>query len=122
MTHLVVGELCADIVVTLDGDPDAEIEFGQAERLVPATEVVMGSSSAITACGLARLDVPTALVSVVGDDLLGGFLLGELRDRRVDTTNVRVDGSLPTGTSTILTRPDGDRAILTALARSVRSP
>ena len=93
----------------------ATIEFGQAERIVPATEVVMGSSSAITACGLARLGVPTALVSVVGDDLLGGFLLGELRDRGVDTTYVRVDGSLPTGTSTILTRPDGDRAILTAL-------
>ncbi len=111
MTHLVVGELCADIVVTLDAD----VEFGQAERIVPATEVVMGSSSAITACGLARLGVPTALVSVVGDDLLGGFLLGELRDRGVNTTYVRVDRSMPTGTSTILTRPDGDRAILTSL-------
>ena len=111
MTHLVVGELCADIVVALDGDP----VFGQAETIVPSTQVVMGSSSAITACGLARMGVETQLVSVVGDDLLGGFLLDELRRREVDVRHVRLDGSVPTGTSTILTRPDGDRAILTAL-------
>jgi sugar/nucleoside kinase (ribokinase family) len=108
---LVVGELNADIVVQLDSAP----RFGDYEHVVPRTEIVLGSSSAITACGAARMSVPTSLVSVVGSDLLGGFVLDELRRRTVDTTGCRVDDTIPTGTSTILTLPDGDRSILTAL-------
>ena len=107
---LVVGELCADIVVELDAPP----EFGQAETLVRRTTVVLGSSSAITACGTARLGVPTAMVGVVGNDLLGTFVTSELRRRGVDISGCVVDGTTPTGSSTILTLPSGDRSILTA--------
>jgi sugar/nucleoside kinase (ribokinase family) len=108
---LVVGELNADIVVQLDEAP----QFDDFEHVVPRTDIVLGSSSAIMACGAARMSVPTSLVSVVGDDLLGRFVVDELRSRDVDTSAVRVDGGVPTGTSTILTLPDGDRSILTAL-------
>jgi sugar/nucleoside kinase (ribokinase family) len=108
---LVVGELNADIVVQLDEAP----RFDDFEHLVPRTDIVLGSSSAIMACGAARMSVPTSLVSVVGDDLLGRFVVDELRSRDVDTSAVRVDGGVPTGSSTILTLPDGDRSILTAL-------
>jgi sugar/nucleoside kinase (ribokinase family) len=108
---LLVGELNADIVVQQDATP----RFGDCEHIVPRTDVVLGSSSAIMACGTARMSVPTSLVSVVGDDLLGRFVLGEVRSRDVDTSGVRVDDTLSTGTSTILTLPDGDRSILTAL-------
>jgi sugar/nucleoside kinase (ribokinase family) len=108
---VVVGELNADIVVALD-DPPA---FGQAEQIVRATQLVLGSSSAITACGAARMGVPTTLVSVVGDDMLGRFLLDELRAREVDTSACRVDPATPTGVSTILALPDGRRSILTSL-------
>lgn len=108
---LVVGELNADIVVQLDEAP----RFDDFEHVVPRTDIVLGSSSAIMACGAARLSVPTSLVSVVGDDLLGRFVVDELRSRDVDTSAVRVDSGVPTGTSTILTLPDGDRSILTAL-------
>lgn len=108
---VVVGELNADVVVRLDAPP----RFGQAEQLVRSTEVVLGSSSAITACGAARMSVPTSLVSVIGDDLLGRFLLEELEARGIDTSACRVDSELPTGASTILSLPDGNRAMLTAL-------
>jgi len=107
---LVVGELCADIVVELDEPP----QFDQVETLVRRTTVTMGSSSAITACGAARLGVPTALVGVVGNDLLGTFVRGELVRRGVDVSGCLVDGTTPTGSSTILTLPGGDRSILTA--------
>lgn len=108
---LVVGELCADIVVELDGGP----RFGQREQLVPGTTVTLGSSSAITACGAAALGIPTSMVGVVGDDLLGRFVLDQLREREVDVSDCVVDATLPTSSSTILTLPDGDRSILTAL-------
>ncbi len=108
---LVVGELNADIVVRLESAP----AFGDREQIVAGTEVVIGSSSAIMACGAATMAVSTSLVSVVGDDLLGRFLLDELSRRGVDVSACRVDAGLPTGTSTILTLPGGDRSILTAL-------
>jgi sugar/nucleoside kinase (ribokinase family) len=108
---LVLGELCADIIVTLDGP----VRFQQVEQVIPDLRIVMGSSSAITACGVARLGVPVSMVGVVGTDMLGHFVLDELRTRGVDVTAARLESGLPTGTSTILTRPDGDRAILTAM-------
>jgi sugar/nucleoside kinase (ribokinase family) len=109
---LVVGELCVDIIVGLSDD---SIRFGQHEQLVPFTALTMGSSSAITACGAAALGVPTTMVAVRGDDEFGSFLDRELAARGVDSAGVRVDPSVPTGSSTHLTRPDGDRAILTAM-------
>ncbi|HWR86448.1 MAG TPA: carbohydrate kinase family protein [Rhodoglobus sp.] len=109
---LVVGELCVDVIVQLERD---DVRFGQHEQLVASTTLTMGSSSAITACGAARLGVPTALVAVRGDDVFGRFLADELQRHGVDGAVGRVDPSLPTGSSTHLARPDGDRAILTAM-------
>lgn len=108
---LVVGELCVDLIIELDGD----LRFGQHEQLVPSTTLTMGSSSAITACGAAALGVPTSLLSVRGDDTFGSFLDAELARRGVGTELVRIDAELPTGASTHLTRPSGDRAILTSM-------
>lgn len=109
---IVVGELCVDIIVGLAEDP---IRYGQHEQLVPFTELTMGSSSAITACGAAALGVATAMVGVRGDDEFGGYIARELVARGVEVGPVRIDSSVPTGSSTHLTRPDGDRAILTAM-------
>jgi sugar/nucleoside kinase (ribokinase family) len=108
---VVVGELNADIVVALDAPP----VFGQAEQIVRSADLVLGGSSAITACGAARMAVPTSLVSVVGDDALGQLLVDELRAMRVDVSATRIDAAAPTGASTILTLPDGERSILTAM-------
>ncbi|QKJ18263.1 carbohydrate kinase family protein [Microbacterium hominis] len=108
----VVGELCVDLVVGLSDQP---IRFGQHEQIVPFTTLTMGSSSAITACGAAALNVPTTMVGVRGDDEFGSYIDRELRARGVDVSSVRIDPSTPTGSSTHLTRPDGDRAILTAM-------
>lgn len=108
---LVVGELCVDLIIEVDD----EIRFGQHEQIVPKTTLTMGSSSAITACGAAALGVDTRLISVRGDDTFGRFLDAELRERAVDTAGVRIDDTLPTGASTHLTRPSGDRAILTSM-------
>ena len=108
---LVIGELCADIVVELDEPP----RFDQHEHVVPNTTITMGSSSAITACGTAALGVPTTFVGVAGDDMLGRFVLDRLRERGVDIEPSHIDSTHPTGSSTILTLPGGDRSILTAL-------
>jgi sugar/nucleoside kinase (ribokinase family) len=107
---LVVGELNADIVVT---DPDPVPAFGQAERLVEDVRLTLGSSSAITACGAARLGLRVAFVGVVGDDPLGRFVLDALSARGVDASACRVAQERTTGASVILGN-GVDRAILTA--------
>jgi ribokinase len=107
---LVVGEINPDVVVA---DPHPRPVFGQAERRVEAIRLTIGSSSAITACGAARLGLRVAIVGVVGDDALGRFVVAAIAERGVDVRRVRVDPSLPTGASVVLSGGD-DRAILTS--------
>ncbi len=107
---LVVGEVNPDVVVT---DDDPRPVFGQAERVVESIRLVIGSSSAITACGAARLGLRVAMVGVVGDDALGRFMLDGLAARGVDVSACRVAPGRPTGASVILGNRT-DRAILTA--------
>jgi sugar/nucleoside kinase (ribokinase family) len=105
---LVAGEINPDLVLTGDVTP----EFGQVEKLADSADLTIGSSSAIFACGAARLGLKVALVGVCGDDLFGRFMRSELQSRKVDVSHVivRKDGS--TGLSVILNR-QADRAILT---------
>jgi sugar/nucleoside kinase (ribokinase family) len=107
---LVAGEVNPDVVVS---DPDPTPEFGEVERLVKSVHLTVGSSSAIFACGAARLGMRVALYGVVGDDPLGRFMLGALAERGVDVGSCTVDHERPTGASVILTSGH-DRAILTA--------
>jgi sugar/nucleoside kinase (ribokinase family) len=108
---LVIGEINPDIVVA---DPDPVPVFGEVERLVGSITMTVGSSSAIFACGAARLELRVAFCGVVGDDVFGRFMLEELAGRQVDVSACVVDPSLPTGATVILTS-GSDRAILTAM-------
>lgn len=107
---LVIGEINPDLI--LIGD-DIDPTYGQVEKVVKAATLTIGSSSAITACGAARLGLRTAFVGLVGDDVFGRFMLEAMQDRGIDTTACVVDPALKTGFSVILARSSGDRAILT---------
>lgn len=118
MTHpaldidmLVVGEINPDIVI---GDPDPVPAFGEVERLVGSIVMTVGSSSAIFACGAARLGLRTAFVGVVGADPFGRFMLDAMAARGVDVSGCTVDPDNPTGATVILTS-GRDRAMLTAM-------
>jgi sugar/nucleoside kinase (ribokinase family) len=107
---LVAGEINPDLILSGNAIP----EFGQVEKLVDSADLTVGSSSAIFACGAARLGLKVAFVGVCGADLFGHFMLDELTGRGVDVSGVIVDPALQTGLSVILN--DGtDRAILTHL-------
>lgn len=106
---LVVGD--ANLDVQLDRAPTA-LTFGQDEHLVDSGALTLGGSAAITACGASRLGLRAALVSVVGDDGAGRFVLAELAARRVESSACVVDEHLATGISVNLVRGH-DRAMLT---------
>ncbi len=108
---LVVGEINPDIVIS---DPDPVPVFGEVERVVRSVLMTVGSSSAIFACGAARLGLKVAFVGVVGDDPFGRFMLDAMAGRGVDVSACTVDPTRPTGATVILSS-GRDRAILTAL-------
>lgn len=108
---LVVGELNPDIIVV---DPDPTPVFGQVEKVVAAIRLEIGSSSAIMACGAARLGLSVGFLGVIGDDELGRFMLRALAERGIDVGRCLVDPAIPTGATVILSS-GADRAILTAM-------
>lgn len=105
---LVAGEINPDLI--LDGR--FNLEFGQAEELVDQATLTIGSSSAIFACGTARLGLKTAFIGICGKDLFGHFMLEEMRKRQVEVSPVRRMAQGSTGLSVILNR-GVDRMILT---------
>jgi len=105
---LVAGEINPDLILTGNVIP----AFDQIEKLVDSAALTVGSSSAIFACGAARLGLKVAFIGVCGDDTFGRFMLGEMQKRGVDTSNVIVRTDGQTGLSVILNR-GVDRAILT---------
>jgi sugar/nucleoside kinase (ribokinase family) len=106
---LVAGELNPDLILA---DPGLEPRFGQHEVMVESADLVIGSSSAIFACGAARLGLRVGFVGVAGDDEFGRFMQRSLSTAGVDVSAVLVDPAWQTGLSVILAR-GGDRAILT---------
>jgi ribokinase len=107
---LVLAELNPDVLVAAG---NVEVTFGQVEQLVENATVTLGSSGAITACAAAAQGLSVAVCAVVGDDPIGEWTREQLRAHGVDVSAVVVRPSRPTGLSVVLTRADGDRAILT---------
>jgi sugar/nucleoside kinase (ribokinase family) len=105
---LVAGEINPDLVLRGNVIP----EFGQVEKVVEAADLTVGSSSAIFACGAARLGLKVGFIGVCGDDLFGRFMLEEISTRGVDISSVIIRPGGQTGLSVILVRGN-DRAILT---------
>jgi sugar/nucleoside kinase (ribokinase family) len=105
---LVAGEINPDLILSGDVIP----EFGQVEKLVDSATLAIGSSSAIFACGAARLGLSVAFIGECGSDIFGRFMLEEMLKRNVNIENVIVSPSGSTGLSVILNQAS-DRAILT---------
>ncbi len=105
---LVIGELNVDLIGT------GLQTFPVLGREVMAQEMVLtlGSSSAILACGLARLGVPVTFISKVGRDDFGKYCLQALESKKIKTLNVIRDGKLRTGLTVSLNFRD-DKAQVT---------
>jgi len=104
---LVAGELNADMVMS--GLPSLPI-LGR-ELVGDDFQIVMGSSSAITAARLAQLGADVDFVGIIGEDSLGEFVITELGNFGVGTANIAKVGER-TGVTIALTYTQ-DRALFT---------
>lgn len=106
----VIGELNVDLIATgLTTPPTLNQEI-----LAQDFQVVLGSASAIFACGIAKLGYPVTFISQVGTDEFGLFCLKSLREAGVSTDRVIENPALKTGV-TISLSTTLDRALVTYL-------
>jgi sugar/nucleoside kinase (ribokinase family) len=107
-TVYIIGELNPDVILA---GPDVKPEPNK-EKLIARLETTLGSSSAITACVLARLGADVRFVSLVGDDEYGRFCIEMLRRFEVDVRHVGITDREKTGVTFSLSTP-ADRSLLT---------
>ena len=105
---LCIGSVTADIIVS----PADSIPPPGTLRAVDATSLHVGGCAANAAMALARLGVPTALCCKVGGDVLGNFVLAELKQGGVDVSGVVCAPQTPTTSSVVCVSTEGERSFL----------
>ncbi|MCL5066375.1 MAG: 5-dehydro-2-deoxygluconokinase [Firmicutes bacterium] len=94
-------------IVDLYGE-ETGVEFEQVHRFAK----YVGGSAANTAVGLARLGLATGLISRVGEDRFGRYLLAALAEEGVDARMVGRDPVLPTGLAFAALKPPEDSDVV----------
>lgn len=105
---IVIGELNVDLIM----DRMTALPEEGKEILADNMTFVIGSSSAICACNLSTIGSKVAFIGKTGKDLLGDFIIDELRSRNVDTSMVKQEAGLKTGATVVLNYGE-DRANIT---------
>jgi sugar/nucleoside kinase (ribokinase family) len=104
---IVAGEIFLDLLlIGVDHwpEPGKEIFAREFRREI-------GGGTAITACALARLGCPAAVLGAIGTDS-SAWITSRLESCGVNTGSVIVDSTEPTGISVIASRPE-DRLFIT---------
>lgn len=113
---IIIGAAIADIpLFGLSADP-FQAHSTPLERIA----MQAGGDAANEALMLARLGHPPALISVLGQDAPGDFVLDTLRRGGVDTSLVAREEGLDTGINIVLVRDDGERSFITSRSGSLR--
>lgn len=95
------------------GGIDADIICGPVPAFPPAglgitldsVRFTIGGCAGNTALDLARLGVGSTLFCKLGDDMMGHFVLEELRQVGVDTQGIAPDSTMQTGVSIVMVHP-----------------
>ena len=113
---IVIGAAIADIPLSPVGPGVFTAHSTELERI----RMQVGGDAANEALVLSRLGHTPALVSVLGRDAIGDFVLRTLEDGGVDTSGVCRSKEMDTGVNVVLVREDGERTFVTSRAGSLR--
>ena len=114
---LVIGAAIADIPLSPVGPEVFGVHSWPLERI----SMQVGGDAANEALVLARLGHSPRLISAVGRDAAGDFVLGALSGAGVDVTSVARVAGLDTGINVVLVRQDGERSFITSRTGSLRA-
>lgn len=105
-----IADISADLVIT---GPERN-SFGQVETLADAYETELGGSGPIFASQYAKLGGRISVLTVIGNDLLGDFVLNRMNQVGIDTSLVHRSERLKTPLGLNIS-VKGDRSMLTVL-------
>jgi sugar/nucleoside kinase (ribokinase family) len=107
---IAIGELNVDMILKgLKSMPAPGREI-----IAQECSIVMGSSTAICACGISKLGLKTAFLGKLGRDRFGETVLEGLKSYNIDTRHVSIDEGINTGITVSLSDRT-DRALITYL-------
>jgi sulfofructose kinase len=103
---LCVGHACYDLIFSVDKHPAAD------EKIFARNfQACGGGPAANAAVAVSRLGFRAAFSGYLGNDIYGDKHRQEFLDNQVDIT-LLIQGDNPTPVSTILVKPDGNRALI----------
>lgn len=113
---IVIGASILDIPA---GPVDSSV-FVSGSHPVEAIRMYTGGDALNESIILARLGKKVHLVSRVGADAAGKFILEQCRQEGIDTAGMKVVPGLDTGINLVLVGKDGERSFVTASGGSLR--
>ena len=87
--------------------------FDRVSHPVDDISLQVGGDALNESIVLARLGARTGLVTAVGDDAAGSFIISRARSEGVDVSRVRIRKGMTTSLNVGLVRPDGERTFIT---------
>jgi fructokinase len=101
MVVICLGEMLIDLLAN---------QLGMPLEAVSDWTAYPGGAPANVACGLVKLGTPTALISCLGHDKVGGKLVDLLADIGVDISGIQYSLTAPTRQVYVVRSADGDRS------------
>lgn len=105
---LSVGIMVADVIVK---PVDAFPKRGALE-VVDSVEVFSGGNAMTAAINITKLGLKSALISKVGNDAFGDFLVNHLEKCGVTSKGIKRTDEVNTSASVVISNSDGERSIL----------
>lgn len=99
-------------VLDILGRPVTRIPEGGRADFIEEIRMTVAGTAAATAVDCAILGLKTRIVTTVGDDEMGDFLVSKMQRFGVETEQVQRDGSVQTSATILPVRPDGERPAL----------
>ena len=107
MTQIcIIGDINVDVVSLLSEPLQTNTDT------IATNGISLGGSTCNVAVWLTHLDVPVDLVSAIGDDVLGSWVITQLQAYGVADTNVKSIPNQRTGTCVILVDENGNRSMM----------
>jgi sugar/nucleoside kinase (ribokinase family) len=99
-------------VLDILGRPVTRIPEGGRADFIKEIRMTVAGTAAATAVDCAILGLKTQMVTTVGQDEMGDFLIAKMREFGVDCGMVSRDGSVQTSATILPIRPNGERPAL----------
>lgn len=103
---VVIGDLLLDVLLYLD----QPVKLGEKSVVIKEAFVSPGGVAGNISVALSRLGIKPRVISAVGNDVLGEYILGKLKEEDIDVSHVQKMNT-PTGVTVGIVQPGGRRTL-----------